>query len=75
MIAYAVGKEVQREPQGISYLSLRDRALRQEFIEAWPAMTSGHHQMYLYYALHEREGADLESLRGCRGAAIPRQSH
>ena len=47
--------------------------------ESWrppaPAMTSGYQKMYVDHVMQASEGADLDFLRGCRGAAIPRESH
>jgi dihydroxy-acid dehydratase len=47
--------------------------------EGWrapaPAMTSGYQKMYIDHVMQASEGADLDFLRGCRGAAIPRESH
>jgi L-arabonate dehydrase len=47
--------------------------------ESWrpptPAMASGYQKMYVDHVMQACEGADLDFLRGCRGAAIPRESH
>jgi dihydroxy-acid dehydratase len=40
-----------------------------------PAMASGYQKLYVDHVLQASEGADLDFLRGCRGAAIPRESH
>jgi len=40
-----------------------------------PAMTSGYQKLYIDTVLQASEGADLDFLVGCRGAAIPRESH
>jgi dihydroxyacid dehydratase/phosphogluconate dehydratase len=40
-----------------------------------PAMTGGYQKMYIDHVMQACEGADLDFLRGCRGAAIPRESH
>ena len=40
-----------------------------------PAMASGYQKLYVETVLQASEGADLAFLRGCRGAAIPRESH
>jgi L-arabonate dehydrase len=40
-----------------------------------PAMTSGYQKMYIDHVLQADRGADLDFLVGCRGAAIPRESH
>jgi dihydroxy-acid dehydratase len=38
-------------------------------------MTSGYQKMYVDHVMQASEGADLDFLRGGRGAAIPRESH
>jgi dihydroxy-acid dehydratase len=40
-----------------------------------PAMKSGYQKLYVDHVLQASEGADLDFLQGCRGAAIPRESH
>jgi dihydroxyacid dehydratase/phosphogluconate dehydratase len=40
-----------------------------------PAMASGYQKLYIDHVLQASEGADLDFLRGCRGAEIPRESH
>ena len=40
-----------------------------------PAMTSGYQKLYIDHVLQASEGADFDFLVGCRGAAIPRESH
>jgi dihydroxy-acid dehydratase len=40
-----------------------------------PAMTSGYQKLYVDTVLQACDGADLDFLRGIRGAAIPRESH
>ncbi|MDH3658950.1 MAG: dihydroxy-acid dehydratase [Alphaproteobacteria bacterium] len=40
-----------------------------------PAMASGYQKLYVDHVMQASEGADLDFLRGCRGAAIPRESH
>jgi dihydroxy-acid dehydratase len=40
-----------------------------------PAMKSGYQKLYVDHVMQACEGADLDFLRGCRGAAIPRESH
>jgi dihydroxyacid dehydratase/phosphogluconate dehydratase len=40
-----------------------------------PAMTSGYQKLYVDHVMQASEGADLDFLRGSRGAAIPRESH
>lgn len=47
--------------------------------ESWrppePAMASGYQKMYVDHVLQANQGADLDFLVGCRGHAIPRESH
>jgi dihydroxyacid dehydratase/phosphogluconate dehydratase len=40
-----------------------------------PAMESGYQKLYVDHVMQASEGADLDFLRGCRGAGIPRESH
>jgi dihydroxy-acid dehydratase len=40
-----------------------------------PAMRSGYQKLYVDHVMQASEGADLDFLRGCRGAGIPRESH
>ncbi len=40
-----------------------------------PAMKSGYQKLYTDHVMQASEGADLDFLQGCRGAAIPRESH
>jgi L-arabonate dehydrase len=40
-----------------------------------PAMKSGYQKLYVDHVMQASEGADLDFLRGCRGAGIPRESH
>jgi len=40
-----------------------------------PAMKSGYQRLYVDHVMQASEGADLDFLRGCRGAGIPRESH
>jgi L-arabonate dehydrase len=40
-----------------------------------PAMTGGYQKLYVDTVLQACDGADLDFLRGVRGAAIPRESH
>ncbi len=39
------------------------------------AMKSGYQKLYVDTVMQASEGADLDFLQGCRGAAIPRESH
>jgi L-arabonate dehydrase len=47
--------------------------------KAWtpppPVARGGYQQLYIEHVLQADEGADLDFLVGCRGAAIPRESH
>jgi dihydroxy-acid dehydratase len=40
-----------------------------------PAMKGGYQSMYVEHVLQADQGADLDFLVGCRGAAVPRESH
>jgi dihydroxy-acid dehydratase len=40
-----------------------------------PDMASGYQKLFIDTVMQASEGADLDFLRGCRGAAIPRESH
>ena len=40
-----------------------------------PAMAGGYQSLYVERVLQADQGADLDFLVGCRGAAIPRESH
>jgi L-arabonate dehydrase len=47
--------------------------------EAWrepePAMRGGYQAMYIKHVLQADQGVDLDFLVGCRGSAVPRESH
>ena len=40
-----------------------------------PAMSSGYWKLYIDHVLQADEGADLDFLRGQRGAAVPKDNH
>ncbi|MEY2803788.1 MAG: hypothetical protein RL657_1124 [Pseudomonadota bacterium] len=40
-----------------------------------PAMSSGYWKLYIDHVLQADEGADLDFLRGMRGAAVPKDNH
>jgi dihydroxy-acid dehydratase len=40
-----------------------------------PAMESGYWKLYIDHVLQADEGADLDFLRGHRGAAVPKDNH
>ena len=40
-----------------------------------PAMRGGYQALYIRHVLQADEGVDLDFLVGCRGAAVPRESH
>jgi dihydroxyacid dehydratase/phosphogluconate dehydratase len=40
-----------------------------------PAMASGYQRLYVDHVMQASQGADLDFLRGTRGAGIPRESH
>ncbi len=60
------------------HLDVSDAVLA-ERRKAWtappPPMTSGYQKLYFDTVLQADEGADLDFLQGCRGAAVPRHSH
>ncbi len=47
--------------------------------KAWtpppPVATGGYQRLYIEHVLQADKGADLDFLVGCRGAAVPRESH
>jgi dihydroxyacid dehydratase/phosphogluconate dehydratase len=40
-----------------------------------PKLNGGYQQMYVQHVLQASQGADLDFLVGCRGTAVPRESH
>jgi len=40
-----------------------------------PAMRGGYQSMFIKHVLQADQGADLDFLVGCRGSAVPRESH
>ena len=40
-----------------------------------PAATGGYQRLYVDHVMQADQGADLDFLAGCRGAAVPRESH
>jgi L-arabonate dehydrase len=40
-----------------------------------PAMRGGYQRLYVDHVMQADRGADLDFLVGCRGAAVPRESH
>jgi dihydroxy-acid dehydratase len=52
-------------------LELRRRA----WTSPKPAMDSGYYKLYIDHVLQADEGADLDFLRGKRGAAVPKDNH
>ena len=63
---------------GRLHLDVSDQELARRR-ESWrppePAMTSGYQKMYIDHVMQANQGADLDFLVGCRGNAIPRESH
>jgi L-arabonate dehydrase len=60
------------------HLDVSDEELarrRSEWKPPAPAQNSGYVQMYVRHVQQADKGADLDFLRGCRGHAIPRESH
>ncbi|MEG2030891.1 MAG: hypothetical protein RR376_09620 [Janthinobacterium sp.] len=48
---------------------------RAEWRAPEPAMRGGYQSMYIKHVTQADEGADLDFLVGCRGSAVPRESH
>lgn len=48
---------------------------RKEWIAPEPAMKGGYQSLYVERVLQADRGADLDFLVGCRGHAVPRESH
>jgi L-arabonate dehydrase len=65
-------------PQRKLHLHIDDAELARR-LAAWvapePAMTSGYWKLYIDHVLQADEGADLDFLRGMRGAAVPKDNH
>jgi L-arabonate dehydrase len=50
-------------------------ARRAHWTRPEPRMKGGYQQLYVERVMQSNEGADFDFLRGCRGAAVPRESH
>jgi dihydroxy-acid dehydratase len=65
-------------PQRKLHLHVDDQELARRRA-AWkapePAMQSGYWKLYIDHVLQADEGADLDFLRGQRGAAVPKDNH
>jgi dihydroxy-acid dehydratase len=48
---------------------------RGEWIAPEPAFKSGYQSLYVKHVMQASEGADFDFLQGCRGHAVPRESH
>jgi dihydroxy-acid dehydratase len=48
---------------------------RAAWVAPEPAMGSGYQKLYVDHVLQADRGVDLDFLVGCRGAAVPRESH
>ncbi|HLH39562.1 MAG TPA: IlvD/Edd family dehydratase [Bryobacteraceae bacterium] len=48
---------------------------RAAWIKPAPRASSGYERLYIDHVTQADEGADLDFLAGCRGAAVPRESH
>ena len=60
------------------HLDVSDEELerrRAEWKEPEPEMKGGYQSMYIKHVLQADEGVDLDFLVGCRGSAVPRESH
>jgi L-arabonate dehydrase len=69
--------EVDVEARKI-HLEVSDEELavrRSQWKKPEPAMKGGYQQLYVDHVMQADKGADLDFLLGCRGAAVPRESH
>ena len=60
------------------HLEVEDAELerrRADWTAPVPAMRGGYQSMYIKHVLQADEGVDLDFLVGCRGSAVPRESH
>jgi len=60
------------------HLEVSDEELarrRAEWKPIAPTMRGGYQSMYIKHVMQADEGADLDFLVGCRGSAVPRESH
>ncbi len=48
---------------------------RAAWIPPTPVATGGYQRLYIDHVMQADQGADLDFLVGCRGAAVPRESH
>jgi len=48
---------------------------RQEWTPPESAMKGGYQSLYVEHVMQADKGADFDFLVGCRGAAVPRESH
>jgi len=65
-------------PQRRLQLMVSDEELalrRADWSPPQPAMIGGYQQLYVDHVQQADRGADLDFLVGCRGAAVPRESH
>ncbi|HJW10456.1 MAG TPA: L-arabinonate dehydratase [Albitalea sp.] len=73
------GDEIELDVAGRRlHLHVSDAELarrRAEWRAPAPAMASGYQKLYTDHVLQADRGADLDFLVGCRGAAVPRESH
>jgi dihydroxy-acid dehydratase len=60
------------------HLEVSDEELerrRGEWVAPEPAFKSGYQALYVEHVMQASEGADFDFLLGCRGHAVPRESH
>jgi L-arabonate dehydrase len=50
-------------------------ARRSQWKRPEPTMKGGYQQLYVDHVMQANKGADFDFLIGCRGAAVPRESH
>jgi dihydroxy-acid dehydratase len=48
---------------------------RAAWVAPEPAFKSGYQSLYVKHVLQADQGADFDFLTGCRGSAVPRESH
>jgi L-arabonate dehydrase len=65
--------EARRLHLDVSDAKLAER--RAAWVAPVPAMKGGYQSLYVERVIQADRGADLDFLIGCRGHAIPRESH
>jgi dihydroxy-acid dehydratase len=70
-----IGLDVEERSLEFEVTPAELTARRQVWTPPPPEATGGYQALYIERVLQADQGADLDFLRGCRGAAIPRESH